>query len=122
MVLVKCLRDVDKYVIVLCDRVASELQENVSEAASKKDGRIKVRRLVEQGGNVNDVDRWWPRRTALHWAAWHGKSDICSLAPCVTRSHRVAALYTYTWSPEPYIYGSAGIKVLGHPETCCALL
>ena len=45
MVLVKCLRDVDKYVIVLCDRVASELQENVSEAASKKDGRIKVRRL-----------------------------------------------------------------------------
>ena len=34
----KCLRDVDKYVIVLlCGRVTSELEQNVAEAASKED-------------------------------------------------------------------------------------
>ena len=54
-----------------------EVQQNVADAARKMDWK-EVRRLVEQGGSVNDVDRW-SRRTALHWSAQHGNSDICLL-------------------------------------------
>ena len=73
--------------IVLCDRVASErsgkLQRNemegkVADAARNRQWE-KVRRLVEQGGNVNDVDNTLYRKTALHYAARSGNSDICSL-------------------------------------------
>ena len=75
--------------IVLCDRVASErsgklqrneMEGNVARAAWQEDWE-KVRRLVEQGGNVNDVDDklLWYRRTALHFAAVYGNSYICSL-------------------------------------------
>ena len=75
--------------IVLCDRVVSErsgklqrneMEGNVARAASYSEWE-KVRRLVEQGGNVNDVDHklLWYRRTALHFAAYYGNPDICSL-------------------------------------------
>ena len=73
--------------IVLCDRVVSErsgklqrneMEGNVARAAWKEDWK-KVRRLVEQGGNVNDVDDTLNRRTALHFGAWYGNLDICSL-------------------------------------------
>ena len=75
--------------IVLCDRVVSErsgklqrneMEGNVARAARNREWE-KVRRLVEQGGNVNDVDHklLWYRRTALHFAAYYGNSDICSL-------------------------------------------
>ncbi|XP_062512477.1 serine/threonine-protein phosphatase 6 regulatory ankyrin repeat subunit B-like [Corticium candelabrum] len=73
------------FVIVLCDRVVSErsgklqrneMEENVAEAARKADWE-EVRRLVEQGGNVNDVDRE-QRRTALHWAMARNSHSICS--------------------------------------------
>ena len=75
--------------IVLCDRVASErsgklqrneMERNVARAARKRQW-AKVRRLVERGGNVNDVDDklLWYRRTALHYAASNGNSYICSL-------------------------------------------
>ena len=73
--------------IVLCDRVASErsgklqrneMEGNVARAAWNRDWE-KVRRLVEQGGNVNDVDHTFYRSTALHFAAMYGNSDICSL-------------------------------------------
>ena len=70
--------------IVLCDRVVSErsgklqrheMEGNVADAARKKAWE-KVRRLVEQGGNVNCVDRFW--LTALNYAIRYGNSDICS--------------------------------------------
>ena len=73
--------------IVLCDRVASErsgklqrneMEGNVAIAAWKEDWE-EVRRLVEQGGNVNVVCDPLYRRTALHSAAFNGNSDICSL-------------------------------------------
>ena len=73
--------------IVLCDRVASErsgklqrneMEGNVARAAWNRDWE-KVRRLVEQGGNVNDVDDTSYGSTALHFAAVYGNSDICSL-------------------------------------------
>ena len=69
--------------IVLCDRVVSErsgkllrheMEGNVADAARKKEWE-EVRRLVEQGGNVNCVDRFW--LTALHYAIKDGNSDIC---------------------------------------------
>ncbi|XP_062512429.1 serine/threonine-protein phosphatase 6 regulatory ankyrin repeat subunit B-like [Corticium candelabrum] len=53
------------------------MEGNVALAAGKEDWE-KVRRLVEQGGNVNDVDDTWYRKTALHYAAIYGNSDICS--------------------------------------------
>ena len=73
--------------IVLCDRVASErsgklqrneMEGNVARAAYYYEWE-EVRRLVEQGGNVNDVYGTLYRRTALHFAALHGNPDICSL-------------------------------------------
>ena len=72
--------------IVLCDRVANErsgklqrneMEGNVARAARKRQW-AKVRRLVEQGGNVNDVDNTSYRTTALHFAAACGNSDIIS--------------------------------------------
>ena len=64
----------------LCNRVTSALgllnNNNVARAARRKDWE-EVRLLVEQGGNVNDVDEQSKRRTALHFAAAHENSDIC---------------------------------------------
>ncbi|XP_062512426.1 ankycorbin-like, partial [Corticium candelabrum] len=53
------------------------MEGNVARAARKRQW-AKVRRLVEQGGNVNDVDNTSYRTTALHFAAACGNSDIIS--------------------------------------------
>ena len=70
---------------MFCDRVVTEslgklqrneMTRNVAEAAYNEDW-WRVRLLVEEGENVNDVTG---RRffTALHFAALRGKADICS--------------------------------------------
>ncbi|XP_062512437.1 serine/threonine-protein phosphatase 6 regulatory ankyrin repeat subunit B-like [Corticium candelabrum] len=52
------------------------MERNVATAARDGDWE-EVRRLVEEGGNVNDVDTK-SNSTALHWAAENENSGICS--------------------------------------------
>ena len=52
------------------------MERNAAEAARDEDWK-EVRRLVEQGKNVNAVDRG-DRRTALHYAVIWGNPKICS--------------------------------------------
>ena len=55
---------------------AKSMERNVAQAARDKDWE-EVRRLVEQGENVNAVDGG-VRRTALHYAVMFGNPEICS--------------------------------------------
>ena len=52
------------------------MTRNLSEAACNKEWE-KVRRLVEEGENLNGVDRVLSR-TALHWAVISRNADMCS--------------------------------------------
>ena len=70
---------------MFCDRVVTEssgklqrneMTRNVAEAACSGEWE-RVRLLVAEGENVNDVARW-TFLTALHFAVLHGKADICS--------------------------------------------
>ena len=41
---------------------------------------VECRRLIETGGaNVNENDRGWYERTALHWASYNGHLDVVRL-------------------------------------------
>ena len=55
---------------------AKSMEQNVAQAARDKDWE-EVRRLVEQGENVNAVDGG-VRRTALHYAIMFENLEICS--------------------------------------------
>ena len=90
--------------IVLCDRVVSErsgkllrhemgqneskrneMEGNVADAARKGDWE-EVRRLVEQGGNVNDVDGF-VSRTALYHAIKDANLSMCSFLLSTRRAN-----------------------------------
>ena len=58
------------------------MEENAADAAQRQDWE-KVQRLVERGDDVNEIARkyvWpWCRGTALHYAAFCGKAEMCEL-------------------------------------------